>query len=546
MANDIALQPDIIKDEKDLYKRYGLIINSEIDDQVIAKFKNDIILSKKVNDKEANALLGELYYSQGKYREAFDAYNQSKINSEDVNGDFFGGLWGKIKCVIKKGEIVTDRGFLDEEQAKFNYFDTLLRLKGNDLNVISMYERSLKKSPKMLKFEENYKLMYETNRKEFDACVKIKISAGLAYCNANDKKGYEKGFKIMHELFETIEDTRSFIDNDVANKMIFYLMDKKESFEKIINTYYRYLDLDSPNNISLNIHLGKYFFENGRYELAKEHLRRTDDKLSQIYLAKILYRENKNENMFKVYELIKDKFALFTKEEDYYMYADACLFIYYNDKNLETIDVIRSILALKEFIEGNKEGKKSPKVDAYYQGELSDLYFQSGDLLNAKNHAYKYYEKMKDNRKTVTEYESLDNLNSYHLHRGRGLYICKRNFEAYEHLSSLGNYSIVKDELLELVNIISDYTTTDYNDRIMVKFDNLVDIVKRLFPKKRRKRFPYLGSIYMKKCMLLVDFKRSFKLGKKYLRRSITNRAKLKNLIDFYKENKKEMKRRGL
>lgn len=542
MSNELTVKTNEIKNDKELYSRYGLIINNEITDEVIENFKNDIEASKKVSDKEANALLGELYYSRGNYVEAFNAYTKSKINTDDVNGDFFGGLWGKLKAVLKKGQVVSNKMFLDEEQAKFNYFDTILRLNGNDANVICLYERSLKKSPKMLKFEENYKLMYETNKDEFDMCVKVKVQAAMAYCRSNDKKGYEKGFKLLNELFTTIEDTREYITNDVANKMIFYLMDKKESFDKIINTYYRYIEIDNPNNATLNIHLGKYFFENGRYELAKEHLSRTDDLLSKVLLARIYYMENKSDNMIKVYELIKDNFKCFTTVEDYYMACDAYLYIYYHEQSLEPIDVIRVILGAKEFIEGTKEGKKAPKINSYYEGELADLYFFMSDLVNASSYAKAYYEHVKDGKKPASEYEAKDDLNSYHLHRGRGLFIEKRFYEAYEHLSSLGNYALVKDEILDLITLIVDYTTTDYDDRLTDKFDDFVDIVKKVFPKKRKKRYTYLGAIYMKKCMLEIDFKKSYKLGKKYLGKNLSNLSKRKNLIEFYKETKKKMK----
>ena len=282
MSNELALKPEEIKNDKELYNRYGIIINNEITNEVIDQFKTDILASKTVSEKEANALLGELYYFKGNYLEAFNAYTKSKINTDDVNGDFFGGLWGKIKAVLKKGQVVSNKMFLDEEKAKFNYFDTILRVNGNDANIISLYERSIKKSPKMVKFDDNYKLMYEMNKDEFNMCVNVKVQAAMAYCRSNDKKGYEKGFRLLNELFTTIEDTREYITNDVANKMIFYLMDKKESFDTIINTYYRYIELDNPNNETLNIHLGKYFFDNGRYELAKEHLSRTNDRLSNI------------------------------------------------------------------------------------------------------------------------------------------------------------------------------------------------------------------------------------------------------------------------
>lgn len=541
MANEL-LKVDEIKNDKDLYTRYGLIINNPITNEVIDKFKLDIEGSKKVSDKEANALLGELYYSQGNYLEAFNAYTKSKINTDDVNGDFFGGLWGKLKAVLKKGQVVSNKMFLDEEMAKFNYFDTIIRVNGNDGNIINLYERSIKKSPKMVKFEENYKLMYETNKQEFDMCVKVKVQAAMAYCRSNDKKGYEKGFKLLNELFTTIEDTREYITNDVANKMIFYLMDKKESFDKIINTYYRYIELDNENNATLNIHLGKYFFDNGRYELAKEHLIRTNDNLSKILLAKIYFNENKNDNMYKVYELIKDKFNYFTNEDDYYMAADAYLYMYYNDQNLEPIDVIRVILGLKEFILGNKEGKKAPKIKPYYLGELSDLYYYANDLINASAYAKDYYAQIKDNKKPVSEYEAKDDLNSYHLNRGRGLFVEKRFYEAYEHISRLGNYDLVKDEILDIIMLIVDYKTTDYDARLIDKFDEFVDIVRKVFPKKRKKRYSYLGNIYMKKCFLEIDFKRSYKLGKKYLGKNISNMAKRKNLIEFYKETKKKNK----
>lgn len=542
MANELDVKRDIIKDDKDLYTRYGLIVNSEINDEVINKFKADIEASKKVSEKEANALLGELYYANKNYVEAFNCYTRSKINTDDVNGDFFGGLWGKLKAVLKKGQVVSNKMFLDEELAKFNYFDTILRVNGNDANIINLYERSIKKSPKMLKFEENYKLMHETNKDEFEMCVNVKVQAAMAYCRSNDKKGYEKGFKLLHELFTTIEDTREYITNDVANKMIFYLMDKKESFDKIINTYYRYIELDNPNNETLNIHLGKYFFENGRYELAKEHLSRTNDTLSKILLARIYYMENKNENMIKVYSLIKDNMSAFTCEEDYYMYADATIFIYYNEQNLEPLDVIKVILALKEFVEGNKEGKKSPKINPYYIGELSDFYFLSNDLISASNYAKEYFTEIKGNKKPVSEYEAKDDLNSYHLNRGRGLYVEKRFFEAYDHFSKMGNYALIKDEVLDIIMLIVDHTTTDYDTKLENRFDELVDIVKKLFPKKRKKRYPYLGNIYMKKCMLEIDFKKSYKLGKKYLGKNISNLAKRRNLIEFYKENKKRLK----
>ena len=541
MANELV-KAEEIKNDKDLYTRYGLIINNPVTDEVVEQFKADIEASKKVSDKEANALLGELYYAVGNYMEAFNAYTKSKINTDDVNGDFFGGLWGKLKAVLKKGQVVSNKMFLDEEMAKFNYFDTIIRVNGNDSNVISLYERSIKKSPKMVKFEENYKLMYETNKDEFDMCVKVKVQAAMAYCRSNDKKGYEKGFKLLNELFTTIEDTREYITNDVANKMIFYLMDKKESFDKIINTYYRYIELDNEANATLNIHLGKYFFDNGRYELAKEHLRRTNDNQSKILLAKIYFNENKNDNMYKVYDLIKDKFNYFTNEDDYYMAADAYLYMYYHDQNIEPIDVIRVILGLKEFVLGNKEGKKAPKIKPYYLGEISDLYYYANDLINASTYAKDYYEQIKDNKKPASEYEAKDDLNSYHLNRGRGLFIEKRFYESYEHISRLGNYDQVKDEILDIIMLIVDYKTTDYDARLTDKFDEFIDIVKRVFPKKRKKRYTYLGNIYMKKCFLEIDFKKSYKLGKKYLGKNISNLAKRKNLIEFYKETKKKNK----
>lgn len=128
MDNKLALKTDEIKNDKELYSRYAVIINNPVNDEVINKFKHDIENSKKVSDKEANALLGELYYSTGNYLEAFNAYTKSKINTDDVNGDFFGGLWGKLKAVLKKGQVVSNKMFLDEEMAKFNYFDTILRL----------------------------------------------------------------------------------------------------------------------------------------------------------------------------------------------------------------------------------------------------------------------------------------------------------------------------------------------------------------------------------------------------------------------------------
>ena len=498
MANDLVKATEI-KNDKELYTRYGLIINNPLTPEVIESFKNDLEISKKVSDKEANALLGELYYANGNYLEAFNAYTKSKINTDDVNGDFFGGLWGKIKAVLKKGQVVSNKMFLDEELAKFNYFDTILRVNGNDQNVISLYERSIKKSPRMLKFEENYKLMYETNKDEFDMCVRVKVEAAMAYCRSSDKKGYEKGFKLLNELFTTIEDTREYITNDVANKMIFYLMDKKESFDKIINTYYRYIEIDNPDNATLNIHLGKYFFDNGRYELAKEHLSRTNDVLSKVLLARIYYNENKNENMIRVYNLIKDNMQAFTCSEDYYMYADASLFIYYNDTILQPMDVIKVILALKEYVIGDKEGKKAPKIEAHYLGELSDLYFLSNDLVNASAYAKDYYAEIKDNKKQISEYEAKDDLNSYHLNRGRGLYVERRFFEAYDHFSKMGNYSLIKDEILDIIMLITDHTTTDYDTKLLDRFDELVDIVRKVFPKKRKKRYPYLGNIYMKK-----------------------------------------------
>ena len=153
-----------------------------------------------------------------------------------------------------------------------------------------------------------------------------------------------------------------------------------------------------------------------------------------------------------------------------------------------------------------------------------------------------YYEQIKDNKKPVSEYEAKDDLNSYHLHRGRGLFVEKRYYEAYGHMSALGNYALVKDEILELIMHIVDYTTKDYDDRLTDKFDEFIDIVKKVFPKKRKKRYSYLGNIYMKKCFLEIDFKRSYKLGKKYLGKNISNLAKRKNLIEFYKENKKRLK----
>lgn len=543
MSNELALKAEEIKNDKELYNRYGIIINNEITNEVIDQFKADILASKKVSEKEANALLGELYYSKGNYLEAFNAYTKSKINTDDVNGDFFGGLWGKIKAVLKKGQVVSNKMFLDEEKAKFNYFDTILRVNGNDANIISLYERSIKRSPKMVKFDDNYKLMYEMNKDEFNMCVNVKVQAAMAYCRSNDKKGYEKGFRLLNELFTTIEDTREYITNDVANKMIFYLMDKKESFDTIINTYYRYIELDNPNNETLNIHLGKYFFDNGRYELAKEHLSRTNDRLSKILLARIYYMENKNDNMYKVYDLIKGEMSYYTTNEDYYMACDAYLFMYYHDDSIDLMEVIKIILASKEFIEGIKDGKKAPKIDPHYLGELSDLYFFSNDFISANKYAKIYYNGIKEDKKEASEYEANDDLNSYHLNRGRGLYVEKRFFEAYEHISKMGNYDAIKDEILDIIMLLVNYSTRDYDEMLVGRFDELVDIVRKVFPKKRKKRYSYLGNIYLKKCMLEIDFKKSYKLGKKYLRKNLSNRSKLKNLVEYYKENKKRLKK---
>ena len=81
MANELQIKGEEIKNDKELYTRYGLIINNEVTNEVVEQFKADIANSKKVSDKEANALLGELYYSVGNYMEAFNAYTKSKINS---------------------------------------------------------------------------------------------------------------------------------------------------------------------------------------------------------------------------------------------------------------------------------------------------------------------------------------------------------------------------------------------------------------------------------------------------------------------------------
>ena len=181
-------------------------------------------------------------------------------------------------------------------------------------------------------------------------------------------------------------------------------------------------------------------------------------------------------------------------------------------------------------------------MNPYYEGEISDLYFFTNDLINANKYATAFYEHIKGDKKPISEYVANDDLNSYHLNRGRGLYVLKRYFDSYEHMSKLGNYSAVKDEVLDLIMLIVDYTTTDYDDLLKDRFDEFVDIVKKVFPKKRKKRYSYLGNIYMKKCMLEIDFKKSYKLGKKYLGKNISNLSKRKNLIEFYKETKRKMK----
>ena len=224
------------------------------------------------------------------------------------------------------------------------------------------------------------------------------------------------------------------------------------------------------------------------------------------------------------------------------MACDAYLFMYYHENDIDLMEVIKIILASKEFIEGVKDGKKAPKINPYYLGELSDLYFFSNDFISANKYAKIYYNAIKENKKDAAEYEANDDLNGYHLNRGRGLYLEKRYFEAYEHISKMGNYDAIKDEILEIIMLLVNYSTRDYDEMLIGRFDELVDIVRRVFPKKRKKRYSYLGNIYMKKCMLEIDFKRSYKLGKKYLRKNISNRSKLKNLVEYYKENKKRLK----
>ena len=96
--------------------------------------------------------------------------------------------------------------------------------------------------------------------------------------------------------------------------------------------------------------------------------------------------------------------------------------------------------------------------------------------------------------------------------------------------------------ILDIIMVLVNYSTRDYDEKLRDRFDELVDIVKRVFPKKRKKRYTYLGSIYMKKCMLEIDLKKSYKLGKKYLNKNISNRSKKKNLVEFYKETKKRLK----
>ena len=44
MSNDLALKSEEIKNDKDLYTRYGIIINSEITNEVIDQFKTDILV----------------------------------------------------------------------------------------------------------------------------------------------------------------------------------------------------------------------------------------------------------------------------------------------------------------------------------------------------------------------------------------------------------------------------------------------------------------------------------------------------------------------
>ena len=56
MDNELMLKTEEIKNDKELYNRYAVIINNPITEEVVNQFRHDIENSKKVSEKEACAL----------------------------------------------------------------------------------------------------------------------------------------------------------------------------------------------------------------------------------------------------------------------------------------------------------------------------------------------------------------------------------------------------------------------------------------------------------------------------------------------------------
>lgn len=60
----------------------------------------------------------------------------------------------------------------------------------------------------------------------------------------------------------------------------------------------------------------------------------------------------------------------------------------------------------------------------------------------------------------------------------------------------MGNYDAIKDEILEIIMLLVNYSTRDYDEMLIGRFDELVDIVRRVFPKEKEKIFLFRQYLY--------------------------------------------------
>ena len=336
-----------LKSNKELIKAYTNLSYeyASVDTEIgILYGKKALLLSNKINWKEgkSNALLniGENYYSQGKYKEAFKKYKDAlsytkdiltigKINRNIATTYNSLGDYPKATKYIFKSLKISETQKNEAEKAK-NY---------NTIGLIYYYTNQTKKA--LFNFNKSLKINTKLNLKR-EICRNLQ-NIGGEYTDNYDNKNGIKYFNQSLLLATQIDFKESiavnnfclarlYVENEELDKAIFYIKNAKKN-AGIIKNYRVY-------NTCLVV-------ESEIYKI-KSLVAKPSEKFDLINKSEVLLLEsieksklNKSlTNLSRSYKLLSDLYSIKKEDKiakDYYVLYSEIKDSIYNSENKETI-----------------------------------------------------------------------------------------------------------------------------------------------------------------------------------------------------------------